>query len=222
MGLKSLIKKNYFIYNLLVSMRLTISRFKSLHGGGNVIIDNAFGKVRRDVIGKNNTITLGSNSFFNKTIIRIRGNNNKITFGEKCNVGSNCSFWMEGNNISIIVGDNTTFTHSVHFCAQEDNMSIIVGDDCMFSNTITVRTSDSHPIYNEDGDRINGPQSVNIGKHVWIAPGTKIMKGAKIMDGAIIGSNTFVTKEIPENSLAVGSPARVVKTNVRWTREQIF
>ena len=137
-------------------------------------------------------------------------------------MGSNCSFWMEGNNISIIVGDNTTFTHSVHFCAQEDNMSIIVGDDCMLSNTITVRTSDSHPIYNEDGVRINGPQSVNIGNHVWIAPGTKIMKGAKIMDGAIIGSNTFVTKEIPENSLAVGSPAKVVKTNVHWTREQIF
>ncbi len=222
MGIKTLIKKNYFLYNILACIRLAISRFKSSHGGGNVVIDNSFGKICKDVIGNNNTITLGSNSFFHKTRIRIRGNNNRIIFGENCSIGSNCSFWMEGNNISIIIGDNTTFTHSVHFCAQEDNQQIIVGDDCMFSNTITVRTSDSHPIYNEVGIRINEPRSVYIGKHVWIAPGAKIMKGAKIMDGAIIGSNTFVTKEILENSLAVGSPAKVVKMNVHWTREQIF
>ena len=222
MGLKSLIKKNYFIYNLLVSMRLTISRFKSLHGGGNVVIGNAFGKICKDVIGSNNMITLGQNSFFHKTTIKIRGNNNSITFGEKCSVGPNCSFWMEGNNISIIVGENTTFTHSVHFCAQEDNMIIKVGSDCMFSNTITVRTSDSHPIYDSENLRINIPKSVSIGNHVWVAPGTKLMKGTNIGDGSIIGSSSMVTGAIPKSCLAVGMPAKVVKDNIHWSREQIF
>lgn len=134
-----------------------------------------------------------------------------------------CSFWMEGNNITIIIGDNTTFTHTVHFCAQEDNTSIIVGNDCMFANTIIVRTSDSHPIIDiESKQRINPAKNVTIGNHVWIAPHTKIMKGAKIGDNTIIGSNTMVSKEIPSNCLAVGAPAKIVKTGVTWTRDRLF
>lgn len=94
----------------------------------------------------------------------------------------------------------------------------------MFSNTIVVRTSDSHPIYEEKTDtRLNPPQNVSIGNHVWIAPNVKIMKGANILNGVIIGSDTTINAgTIKENTLAVGRPARVVKENVRWTREQLY
>ena len=93
----------------------------------------------------------------------------------------------------------------------------------MFSNNIVVRTSDSHPIYRiDDNQRINPAKSVTIGNHVWVAPNTKIMKGVNIENGSIIGSDTIVTKVIPENSLAVGHPARVVKSNIKWTRENLF
>ena len=92
-----------------------------------------------------------------------------------------------------------------------------------FSNKIIVRTSDSHPIYDlTSGERINSPKPVIIGRHVWIAPDSKIMKGAIIGDGCIIGSNTMVSKQIPANALAVGMPAKVVKEGVRWTREDII
>ena len=129
---------------------------------------------------------------------------------------------MEGDNITIRIGKNSTFTQIVHFCAQENGQSIDVGEDCMFSNTIIVRTSDSHAIYDDNGIRINQPKSVRIGNHVWIAPNSKIMKGATIGDGCVIGSNSFVTKDIPSNSLAVGSPAKVVRENIKWTREKLF
>ena len=59
-------------------------------------------------------------------------------------------------------------------------------------------------------------RDVNIGKHVWIAPNSRIMKGVTIDDGAIVGSNTLVTKNIPSNCLAVGMPARIVKENIFW------
>lgn len=130
---------------------------------------------------------------------------------------------MEGNNITIVIGAGTTFTHTVHFCAQEDGVAIEVGEDCMFSNNIIVRTSDAHPIYDIQTDiRLNPPKNVVIGNHVWIAPNTKVMKGAVIGDGAIIGSDTMVSKCIPPNSLAVGHPAKVVKHDVKWTREPLF
>ena len=92
----------------------------------------------------------------------------------------------------------------------------------MFSNTIVIRTSDSHPIYNGEGNRINPAKSIQIGDHVWIAPNSKVMKGVTIGDGSIIGSDTMVTKDLPSNVLAVGHPAKVVKTDVHWSRERIF
>ena len=93
----------------------------------------------------------------------------------------------------------------------------------MFSNTITVRTSDSHPIYEQHTNRrINPPANVIIGKHVWLAPNSKVYKGVHIGDGAIVGSDTLVTHDIPANSLAVGHPAKVVRESIEWTSEKIF
>lgn len=48
-----------------------------------------------------------------------------------------------------------------------------------------------------------------IGDDVWIAAGCQIVKGAEIEDGAIIGAGSVVNKRIPQNSVAVGSPAKV-------------
>lgn len=155
--------------------------------------------------------------------VRIRGNNNTLMIGENVLVGPRCSFWMEGNNISIVIGAGTTFTHTVHFCAQEDGTSIEVGEDCMFANNIIVRTSDSHPIYDaKTNGRLNPAASVCIGKHVWIAPSSVVMKGADIGDGVVVGSHTMVNKKIPANVLAVGMPMRIVKEDIYWTREALF
>jgi len=154
--------------------------------------------------------------------IRIRGNNNSLIIEEGCKIGKRCSFWLEGNNCRIVIGKGTTMTQHCHLNAQEYNTSIIVGEDCMFSNTIIIRTSDSHPIYNTEGERINKAKDIIIGNHVWIAPSSTIMKGAVIEDGSIIGSHTMINKTIPHNSLAVGMPGRVVKEGVRWTREKVI
>lgn len=48
------------------------------------------------------------------------------------------------------------------------------------------------------------------------------MKGVEIGDNSIIGSNTFVTKNIGENVLAVGIPAKEIKNEIFWTRESLF
>lgn len=180
------------------------------------------GVIKR-IEGVGNCFIKGENTLFYKTEIRISGNNNQIVFGNNCYVGPDCSFWIEGNDCSIFIGNNTTFTMKVHFCVQEDNMSITIGDDCMFANTITVRTSDSHPIYDiKTKKRLNFPSPVVIGDHVWIAPGSLILKGTNIGTGSIIGSNSVVTHDIPEYSLAVGAPSKIVKENINWTREHLF
>lgn len=214
--LKRIFSKSYTIRKIFFFLQ------NVKYSWGGVVENQGVIRIKRYVKGNNNKIVIGRNTRLNGTSFRIVGNNNIIEFGENVNIGKGCSFWAEGNNIRIYVGNHTTFTQKVHVNAQEDNSQILIGDDCMFSNTIIIRTSDSHPIYNSDNIRINPAKSINIGEHVWIAPNTKIMKGVTIGSGSIIGSDTIVTKDLPSNILAVGHPAKVVKTDVRWTRESIF
>lgn len=53
---------------------------------------------------------------------------------------------------------------------------------------------------------------VLIGKDVWIGAGAKILKGVTIGDGAVIGANAVVTHDVPDYAIAVGIPARVIKS----------
>lgn len=225
MGFKQSIKKFLFEQKLLYSACAGIQNaMQRIKCSGNVKLENkGRARIKFDAAGKNNTAVVSKGCVLSDVKIRIRGNNNRIVFHDNCVVGEGCSFWMEGNDIRIEIGAGTTFTKSVHFCAQENGSVIFVDEDCMFSNNIIVRTSDSHPIYDENDVRINPAQNVSIGKHVWIAPNTKIMKGAVIGSGCVIGSDTMVGhQEIPSGSMAVGHPARVVKQKIRWTRENLF
>lgn len=221
--IKNIIKRIPFLYDIASNIMKLSRKDIFCHQLKIINKGNSYVRLRKYIDGNNNYIEIGKNCHIAKTSIHIVGNNNRLIFKDKCQVGEKCSFWMEGNNIKIEIGAGTTFTHTVHFCAQEDNSVIMVGEDCMFSNTITVRTSDSHPIYDlRTHERINFAKNVIVGSHVWVAPNTKIMKGAKIGDNSIVGSNTMVNNEIPCNCLAVGTPCKVVKSNVSWTRERIF
>ena len=205
-----------------MNLSCNLLNLKYILWGNNKFINRGCAKFKKDIIGSNNIVEVSIDSVIHSAQILIRGNNNKIYFGERVYCGPRCSFRIEANNASIFVGSSTTFTRDVQLCVQEDEMNISLGKDCMLSNNIIIRTSDSHPIFNELGERINHANSVQIGDHVWIAPNSKIMKGVLIGNGTIVGSNTMVTKQLPSNVLAVGAPAKVIKENVRWTREKLY
>lgn len=52
---------------------------------------------------------------------------------------------------------------------------------------------------------------IEIGKNVWICDNVCILPGVKIGNNCIIGANSVVNKDIPDNCLAAGNPARVIK-----------
>ena len=223
------LKNIYFLRIAYQKIRLFLIRIKTnglfsqLLFNGIKVHSNGCYKLSKDILGLNNVIRIGKNSFIKSATVRIHGNNNQLIIDDNVIIGPNCSFWMEGNNCRIHIGSKTTVTRDVQLNCQENDMEISLGQDCMLSNNIIIRTSDSHPIYDENtGNRINLPKSISIGNHVWIAPNTKIMKGAIIGDGCIIGSDTTVSKIIPPQSLAVGRPCKIVKTGVKWTRENLF
>ena len=53
---------------------------------------------------------------------------------------------------------------------------------------------------------------IRIGNNVWIGGGAIILPGVTIGDGAVIGAGSVVRSDVPAASLAVGNPARIVRT----------
>jgi virginiamycin A acetyltransferase len=70
-----------------------------------------------------------------------------------------------------------------------------------------------------DFPRSSGKGKVHIGNDVWIGEGVRILSGVKIGDGAIIGAGALVSKDVPDYSVVVGNPGRVVK--FRFSKHQI-
>ena len=92
-----------------------------------------------------------------------------------------------------------------------DDTHIYVGDRTMFGPNVTVATA-GHPILPElraQGYQYNAP--VRIGKNCWIGAGAIIVPGVTIGDNVVIGAGSVVTKDIPDNVVAVGNPCKVLR-----------
>ena len=172
-------------------------------------------------IGTGNIMSIGEGCWADKLRISISGNNNRISIGDNVKFKSDCELFIKGNNCSIEIGEGSSFTSGLRVLANEDDSYVKIGRECMFSNHIMVRTDDSHFIYDlQTGERINKAQPIVISDHVWVAAGVTILKGVTIGKGSVIGTKSVVTRDIPENCIAVGIPAKVVKENILWSKHE--
>ncbi|MBR0463317.1 MAG: sugar O-acetyltransferase [Clostridia bacterium] len=103
-----------------------------------------------------------------------------------------------------------------------DDGHIYVGDKVMFGPNVTITTG-NHPI--EPELRARGLQynkDVRIGDNVWIGAGAMIMPGVTIGNNAVIGAGSVVTRDIPENVVAVGNPCRVMRPISERDRQYFY
>lgn len=195
----------------------------SIEGDDNYIsaTSSNFENLNITIIGNGNVIDIGEGAVINETNIFMRGNNHKLIL-KKCIIQKGI-FWYEDNGSIISIGEGTSIVCAA-MSVMDENTKISIGKDCMLANDITIRTSDSHSIIDlETNKRINPSKDVNIGNHVWIGAYTSVLKGATVSDNSIVGLHSVVTEKsiCPENSLLVGVPAKVVKSNVTWHRERL-
>lgn len=103
-----------------------------------------------------------------------------------------------------------------------DDTHIYVGDNTMFGPNVTVATAGHpiNPVLREKVYQYNMP--VHIGKNCWIGAGVLIMPGVTVGDNTVIGAGGVVTKDIPPNVLAFGSPCRVQREIGEHDREYYF
>ena len=109
-----------------------------------------------------------------------------------------------GKNIKI--GKNVFINACCRF---QDQGGIEIGDGSLIGHNTTIATLNHD--FNPDKRANLHPSHVKIGKNVWIGSDSTILPGVEIGDGAVIGAGSVVTKNVPANSIAVGSPARVIK-----------
>lgn len=173
-------------------------------------------KTRINVNGSGNTVNFTTVKV-SDSIIDIYGKNNTLALEEGV-VLRKSNIIIRGNNCKVQVGNGSTFG-SVRIVNVGTKNPIMIGRNCLFSDHIEIWASDTHAIYDENGNWINQERPVTIGDKVWVGSHVKILKGVNIGDGAVLGMGAMVTKNVPENSLVVGAPARVLKQNVTWSLE---
>lgn len=123
-----------------------------------------------------------------------------------CDYGRNI---FMGNNVSVNM--NCTFV---------DCNKIIIGDNVLIASNVQLYTA-AHPIElaeryvqnAETGQLVRHTYAlpIKIGNGCWLGGGAIVLPGVTIGDGSVIGAGSVVTKDIPENSLAVGNPCRVIR-----------
>lgn len=171
--------------------------------------------------GISNVVSIPENSSLKNCNIYFHGSACRLELGENTHI-TNVSFWFEDMGGTISIGSNVSMETGCQFASVEGT-SITIGDDCMFSHDVDVRSTDSHSITNEQGVRINPSEDIQIGNHVWIGVRSTILKGSVIPDNCIVGACSLVSSNTKcvKNSVCVGVPAKIVKTNINWLRERI-
>ena len=91
----------------------------------------------------------------------------------------------------------------------------------MFARQIWIMGSDFHSIYNlKDLKVSNKATGITIGDHVWVNSRCMILKNTTIGANSILAACALVSKNIPENCVAAGIPAKVIKKNINWDRKR--
>lgn len=154
-----------------------------------------------------------------KKCLIVCGDDVRVEIGEGCDIVGYLFIFATARGSQIFIGNKCSFSGVTIRLQAEPNLQVSIGNRCLFSSDITIRSSDSHTVYDlSTGEALNIPVGVEIGNHVWIGTGVDIMKNSKIPDDCVIAARALVVGQFTNsNSVYAGLPAKLVKTNINWS-----
>ncbi len=144
-----------------------------------------------------------------------RGSYIHIVEGSTIEIGKSVSFYqnvqidMQSVGAQVKIGDKTFINRCSNIFCKD---MVHIGSRCAISWDVTIMDNDFHYIDDNDNSK-----PIYIGDDVWIGCHSLILKGVHIGDGAVIAAGSVVTKDVPSYSVVGGNPAKVIKTDVKWS-----
>jgi acetyltransferase-like isoleucine patch superfamily enzyme len=108
---------------------------------------------------------------------------------------------------NIIIGRNVFVNHA---CSFMDRGGIVLEDDVLIGPKVNLITT-NHPVSPEER-RATISRPVLIKKKAWIGAGATILAGVTIGENAIVAAGAVVTRDVPDNTIVGGVPAKVIKS----------
>ncbi len=147
-------------------------------------------------------------------------NRRLIDLGNKLTTGFGCRLEVhpveKREQKYLIFGNNVQLNDYVHIAAGEQ---VVIGNDVLIASRVFISDL-NHGSYSGDhqdspltkpNDRLLSTKPIYIKDNVWIGENVCVLAGVTIGRGSIVGSMSVVTKDIPDFSVAVGVPAKVIK-----------
>ena len=146
------------------------------------------------------------------------GKDAKLYLGRWSWVGNDCKIRVHEGEARIgaktVLGQECTISAFQH---------VSIGRECIVADRVMFIDFDHGVVEVERPIRLQGiyKRDVRVGHNVWIGYGAAILRGATVGDNCVLGTYTVVTKDVPDNAVAVGQPARVVRMrdepeSLRW------
>jgi acetyltransferase-like isoleucine patch superfamily enzyme len=134
--------------------------------------------------------------------------------------------WI-GHGTKIRVHEGETSIGAKTVLGQECTISafqhVAIGRECIVADRVMLIDFDHGVVEVERPIRLQGiyKRDVNVGHNCWIGYGACILRGVTVGDNCIVGTNTVVTKDVPDNAVVAGAPARKLRMRdapkrLRW------
>jgi acetyltransferase-like isoleucine patch superfamily enzyme len=141
-----------------------------------------------------------------------------LRLGRWCWIGHGSKLRVHEGETSIgaktVLGQECTISSFQH---------VAIGRECIVADRVMLIDFDHGVVEVERPIRLQGiyKRDVNVGNNCWIGYGACILRGVRVGDNCIVGTNTVVTKDVPDNAVVAGAPARVLRMReapetLRW------
>jgi acetyltransferase-like isoleucine patch superfamily enzyme len=146
------------------------------------------------------------------------GNNATLRIGRWSWIGHDCKIRVHEGEVSIgaktVIGQECTISAYQH---------VSIGRECIIADRVMLIDFDHGVVEVERPIRLQGiyKRDVRVGSNVWMGYGSCILRGVSVGHNSIVGTNAVVTKDVPENAVVGGVPARVLRMRdaperLRW------